>query len=41
MIKKHLKSCIYATYQMAFLKQLRKKTFEATKENPDMKENLC
>ena len=35
---------IYATYQITFLKQLLKglkKTFEPTKENPDMKEKLC
>ena len=44
MIKKHLKCYIYATYKRTSLKQLQnglKKTFEPTKEKPDMKENLC
>ena len=33
MIKKHLKCCIYVTYQRTFWKHLWKKTFESTKEN--------
>ena len=41
MIKKHKKRSIYATYQSTFLKQLLKKTFEATKENPNIEGNLC
>ena len=40
MVKKHQKRFVYATYQSTFLKQLLKKTFEATKENPNMEENL-
>ena len=41
MIKKHLKRYMDVTYEITFLKQLRRKTFEGTKEIPDMKENLC
>ena len=41
MIKKHLKRYIYATYQRPVWKQLRKKTFEPTKENPDVKKTPC
>ena len=41
MIKKHQKCSIYATYQRTFLKQLLKETFELTKENLNIKENLC
>ena len=41
MIKKHQKRYIYVTYQRPFLKQLLKKTFEPTKENPNIEENLC
>ena len=41
MTKKHQKSYIYATYQITFLKQLLKKTFEPNKDNPTIKENLC
>ena len=32
-----MKRYIYATYQRNYLKQLLKKTFEPTKESPDMK----
>ena len=32
---------IYVAYQRTFLKQLLKKTFEPTKKNPNMGENLC
>ena len=41
MIKKHLKRYIYAAYQRTLVKQLLMKTLEPTKENPDIKENLC
>ena len=40
MIKKHEKRYVHATYQKPFLKQLLKKTFKATKENPNM-EKTC
>ena len=40
MIKKHQKRYTYATYQNTFLKQLIKKTYEPTKENPNIEENL-
>ena len=40
MIKKHMESYIYATYQRTFLKQLLKKTFKPTKENPSTVEKL-
>ena len=39
-IKKQRKRSIYATYQSASLKQLLKKTFGPTKENPNIEENL-
>ena len=41
MIKKYQKRYIYANYKSTFLKQLLKKTFEPTEENPNMGENLC
>ena len=41
MIMKHKKRYIYATYQITFLKQLLKKTFKPTKENPSTVENMC
>ena len=41
MIKKHQKCYIYAIYQRTFLMQLLKKTFETTKENPNIEERLC
>ena len=41
MIKKHQKRSIYATFQRTSLKLLLKRTFELTKENPNMEENLC
>ena len=41
MRKKQLKRYIYVTYQRTFSKQLLKKPFERTNENPDMKEKLC
>ena len=40
MIKKHQKVSIYATYQRTSSKHLLKKTFEPTKENPNIEENL-
>ena len=40
MIKKHQKRYIYTIYQRTFLKQLLEKTFEPTKENPNIEENL-
>ena len=40
MIKKHKERYIYATYQRTFLKQLLKKTFKPTKENPSTVEKL-
>ena len=41
MIKKHMKRYIGVTYEITFLNQLRRKTLEGTKKNPDMKENPC
>ena len=32
---------MYAIYHRTFLKQLPKKTFEPSKENPSTVENLC
>ena len=40
MTKTHQKRYTYATYQKTFLKQLIKKTYAPTKENPNMEENL-
>ena len=40
-MKKHQKRYIYATYQITFLKQLLKRNFELTKDNPNMEQNLC
>ena len=40
MIKKHQKLLIHANYQGTSSKQLRKKTFEPTKENQNIEENL-
>ena len=31
----------YATYQRRFLKQLLKRAFEFTQENPNMEKNMC
>ena len=41
MIKKFQKHYIYKTYQGTFLKQLLKKAFESTKENPNIEGNPC
>ena len=38
--KKHKESYIYATYQRTFLKQLLKKSFKPTKENPSTVEKM-
>ena len=40
MINKHAKRSIHATYQRTFLKRLLKKTFELTKQNPNI-EKTC
>ena len=40
MINKQPKRSIHATYQRAFLKRLLKKTFELTKQNPNI-EKTC
>ena len=40
MKKKHQKRSVYAIYHRSSLKQLPKNTFEPTKKNPNIKENL-
>ena len=40
MIKKHQKFSIYAIYKRTSPKQLLKKTFEPSKENPNIEESL-
>ena len=32
---------MYAIFQITLLKQLLKRTFEPTEENPNIEENLC
>ena len=41
MIQEHQKRSIYTAYQITFLKQLLKRTFEPIKENLNIEENLC
>ena len=41
MIKKHQKCYTYVTYHRTFLKQLVMETFQPTKENSNIEENLC
>ena len=40
MIKLQQKRSIYATYQITFLKQLLKKTFESSKKNRNIEESM-